>query len=55
VVQATLGKKQDPASRITKSKKRAGGVAHVVEHLPSKHKTLSSSPNTGKKIQNWNY
>jgi hypothetical protein len=28
---------------------RAGGVAQVVEHLPSKCKTLSSSPTTDKK------
>jgi hypothetical protein len=29
--------------------KRAGGLAQTVEHLPHKHKTLSSNPNTVKK------
>jgi hypothetical protein len=29
---------------------RAGGVAQVVEHLPSKCKALSSIPSTVKKI-----
>jgi hypothetical protein len=28
--------------------KMAGDVAQVVEHLPSKHRTLSSIPNTAK-------
>jgi hypothetical protein len=30
---------------------RTGGVANVVENLPSKHETLSSSPSTAKKNQ----
>jgi hypothetical protein len=30
--------------KIIKSKKSAGGVAHVVETLPSKVKTWSSNP-----------
>jgi hypothetical protein len=28
---------------------KAGGMAQVVEHLPSKHKTLSSNPITPQK------
>jgi hypothetical protein len=28
---------------------RAGGVAQVVDHLPSNHMVLSSSPRTGKR------
>jgi hypothetical protein len=43
VVQADLGRKQDPISKITNAK-RAGGVAQVVELLPSKCKALNSSP-----------
>jgi hypothetical protein len=27
----------------------AGGMAHVVQHLPSKHKSLSLNPNTANK------
>jgi hypothetical protein len=30
---------------------RAEGVAQVVEHLPSKHKSLSSKPSTSKTQQ----
>jgi hypothetical protein len=44
VVQAALGKKQDPFSKIT-NRKRAGGVA---QGLPSKYKALSSNPSTMK-------
>jgi hypothetical protein len=29
---------------MTKAKKGLGGVTEVVEHLPSKHETLSSKP-----------
>jgi hypothetical protein len=32
-----LGKKQDPISKITRAK-RSGGMAQVVEGLPSKYK-----------------
>jgi hypothetical protein len=32
---------------------RAGRVAQVVEHLPSKHKTLNSNHSTEKKKKNW--
>jgi hypothetical protein len=44
------GKLRDSISKITKAK-RAGGEAQVVEHLPSKHKILSSNSSTrvGKK------
>jgi hypothetical protein len=48
VVQAHLSKKQDLISKITRAK-RSGGMAQVVEHLPSKCETLSSNPSTGKK------
>jgi hypothetical protein len=30
------------------TEKRAGGVVQVVEHLPNKHKALSSNPTTKK-------
>jgi hypothetical protein len=33
-------------------KVRAGRVAQVVEHLPSKHKALHSNPNTAKRKKN---
>jgi hypothetical protein len=45
-----LGNKQDPTLRITKAK-RAEGVDQVVEHLPGKHKALSSKLSTTKKKQ----
>jgi hypothetical protein len=48
MVQTSLGKKRDPISKITRAK-RAGGVAQVVEPLPSKCKALSSNPKTKKK------
>jgi hypothetical protein len=44
VLQPTQGKKLDLISKITRAK-IAGGVVPVVEHLPSKHKFLSSNPN----------
>jgi hypothetical protein len=50
VVQADLGKKQDPVSKITRAKKKkkknkgAGGVAQVEEHQPSKYEALNSTP-----------
>jgi hypothetical protein len=34
-VQADLDRKQDPISKVTRTK-RAGGMAQVVEHLASK-------------------
>jgi hypothetical protein len=33
----------------SKKQKRAGGVTQVVEHLPNKHKVLSSNTTTAKK------
>jgi hypothetical protein len=42
---------QDPISEKTQNKKRAGGVAQVVEHLPSKYEAVSSSHNTDKNKQ----
>jgi hypothetical protein len=47
MVQASLGKNQDPVSKIIRSKK-AGGLAQVVEHLPSKCAALISNPSTAK-------
>jgi hypothetical protein len=32
-------------------KKRAGSMTQVIEHLPSKHKALSSNPSTEKNKQ----
>jgi hypothetical protein len=43
VVQSSLGKKQDPISKITRAT-RATGMAQVVEHLPSKKEALHSNP-----------
>jgi hypothetical protein len=34
--------------------KRAGGIVHVVEYLPSKREALSSNPRTTKKKRNKN-
>jgi hypothetical protein len=42
-IQASLGIKRDPIFKITNAK-RAAEVVQVVEHLPSKCKTLSSTP-----------
>jgi hypothetical protein len=42
MVRGSLGKKQDPISKITRAK-TAGGMAQVVERLPSNYKTLSSN------------
>jgi hypothetical protein len=55
MIQARAGKNQDPISKITRAKinkqinkitnaKRAGGIAQVVQHLPSKCETLNSEP-----------
>jgi hypothetical protein len=40
-VQAGLGKKRDPIPKIARTK-RDGGMAQVIECLPSKHKALSA-------------
>jgi hypothetical protein len=34
LVQASLGKKQDPISKITREK-RARGIAHIVDRVPA--------------------
>jgi hypothetical protein len=47
MVQDSLGKKRDPISRIIRAK-QAGGMAQVVEGLPSKCETLNSNPSTTK-------
>jgi hypothetical protein len=50
MIQASLGKKWDPFSKITRAK-MAGGVAQVIEHLPSKCEVLSSNfSNANKKL-----
>jgi hypothetical protein len=38
MVQANLGIKEDPLSKITRAKRAGGMMAQVVESLPSKHK-----------------
>jgi hypothetical protein len=53
VVQAVLGKKQDPVYKITRGEKRAGGMAQVVEHLLSNCKPLSSNPSNCQKKKNY--
>jgi hypothetical protein len=40
--------KEDHISKITRAK-NVGGMAQTVEHLPCKHKDLSSNPITAKK------
>jgi hypothetical protein len=47
IVQANLGKKQDPISKIIIIK-WTRGVVQTVECLPSKQKILSSNPSTVK-------
>jgi hypothetical protein len=41
--------KQESLSEKHTRSQRAGGATQVVEHLPSKHQALNSSPNTAKK------
>jgi hypothetical protein len=48
--QARPGIKRDPISKIPNTE-RAGGGVQVVEHPPSEHKALSSSPSTKQKQQ----
>jgi hypothetical protein len=49
-LKASLGKRfVKPYLENTQHKKMFGRVAQVVEHLPSKHDTLSSSSSTSKK------
>jgi hypothetical protein len=42
-VEASLGKKQDPVSKIIRAK-RVRGVTQAVERLPRKCEALSSNP-----------
>jgi hypothetical protein len=42
-------KNKSNKKNFKKNKVRADRVAQVVEHLPSKHKVLSSNPSTIKK------
>jgi hypothetical protein len=49
-VQASLGRKQDPISKIIRKKKKARDVAQAIEHLPSKCEVLSSNPIPPKKL-----
>jgi hypothetical protein len=48
VVQADLGKKQEPIFKITRVK-GAGSMTQLVKHLPSKHKALSKNPSFTRK------
>jgi hypothetical protein len=45
---ASLGKNTSSYLKKKPKSKRTGGVAQVVEHLPSKCKSLSSNPTTAK-------
>jgi hypothetical protein len=47
-VQAALGKKLDPISKLTRREK-VEIVTQAVEQLPRKHEALSSNPSTAKK------
>jgi hypothetical protein len=55
LVQADLGKKQDPISKITRAK-MAGGMAQPIEHLLHRKEVQSSNSRTAKNNQNisWN-
>jgi hypothetical protein len=48
MIQASWDKKWDSSSRIT-SAKNAGGMAQMIELLPSNHENPSSNPSTTKK------
>jgi hypothetical protein len=50
VIQASLGIKQDPVSKIA-STKRTFGIGQVIAHLSHKHEALISTPSTTKKQQ----
>jgi hypothetical protein len=50
-VQSQTGKVAKPYLKNYTTQNRAGEVAQVVEHLPSKHEALSSNPSPGKKIK----
>jgi hypothetical protein len=38
-----------PGKTLPEKQKKAGGLAQVIQHLPSKHTVLSSNPSTTKK------
>jgi hypothetical protein len=42
--------KSETLSQKNNKNKRAGDLAKMVEHLPSKHKALSSNSSTSKKF-----
>jgi hypothetical protein len=48
IIQANLGKQQDPLSKITRTRK-AHGLPQAVEYLASKHKPLVQIQETPKK------
>jgi hypothetical protein len=48
--QASLVRKQDTISKITRAK-RTGGLSQMVEHLVGKCKVLSLNPSIAKKPQ----
>jgi hypothetical protein len=50
VVQASVDKKWNPISKLTRAK-NAGGMTQVVKHLPSKCEAPCSSPSTTKNIR----
>jgi hypothetical protein len=51
---SSLGKKQDPISKITRAK-TAGAEAQMVEHLSSKNGALTSNPNPNNNNNNKDY
>jgi hypothetical protein len=48
-----VGQKTDTLQEKNLMQIMAGDVAQLVEHLPSKHKTLSLIPNTAKKRRSY--
>jgi hypothetical protein len=46
---------RETPSQKTYHKKRAGGVAQVVEHLPRKSEALSSNKKKNRKTLRWRY
>jgi hypothetical protein len=47
--EAEIGGAKKPTRSSRKDKQKAGGMALVVQHLPSKHKALNLNPSTAKK------
>jgi hypothetical protein len=48
-LRSVWAKKLDPIRKITKAK-RAGGMAQMVEHLPSKSEALNSNPSSASQL-----